>query len=228
MRLFRSCSSLPLVYMPIRGAGVDPAPNWMKSIDPDRKIHSGMTQKELRRWKRSKPGHRSFTILRHPLPRAYDAFNRFIVPTDQEGYADIRTALTSRYGVALPEGQASVDWSIEQHATAFLGFLKFLSANLSGQTSLRVDNTWASQATLLGAIAQFSVPDRVIREEQMHTDLVQLASEIGVNVETPRFDFAAPSPYPLKRIADDKINDACEKAYRRDYLMYGFRRWEAD
>ena len=225
MRLFRTCASLPLVYMPIRGAGFDPVPNWMKNLDPNKGLRSGMTQKELRKWKRQHPGHRSFTILRHPLPRAYDAFNRYIVPQNQDAYGDIRAALTSRYSVSLPEDIDDPNWSMEKHAKAFLGFLDFLTVNLSGQTSLRVDNTWASQATLLGAIAQFSVPDKVMREERLEADLQHLADEIGIKAEVGALDFTTPAKFALKDLVNEEINTACETAYRRDYLMYGMRRW---
>lgn len=82
LRQFHVCARPPLVYMPIRGAGYDPVPNWLRSLDSDGQVETGLTQKDHRRWMRQHPGHRSFTILRHPLTRAYDAFCRFILPTD--------------------------------------------------------------------------------------------------------------------------------------------------
>lgn len=36
-------------------------------------------QKSLRQWKRARPGHRSFTVIRHPLLRAHQAFLTQIV-----------------------------------------------------------------------------------------------------------------------------------------------------
>ena len=103
LRFFRACSSAPLLYMPIRGAGLDPVPDWLMQVDPSGEIESGMTQKDLRRWKRQHPGHRSFTVLRHPLTRAHDAFSRFILQTDIENYAEIRKALIEQYAVPLPK-----------------------------------------------------------------------------------------------------------------------------
>jgi hypothetical protein len=42
-------------------------------------VTEGFEQKSLRQWKRRHPGHRSFTVLRHPLLRAHAAFRRKIV-----------------------------------------------------------------------------------------------------------------------------------------------------
>jgi len=225
LRFFRVGRTVPLIYMPIRGAGHDPVPDWLKSIDPDGDVETGMTQKDVRRWKRQHPGHRSFTVLRHPLPRAYDAFCRFILPVGVEAYSDLRDVLVSHYGVPLPATFPDDDYDPNRHRAAFLEFLKFLQGNLGGQTSVRVDNTWASQTALLHAIGQFVVPDRVIREERLGVVLRELAREVGH--DDPPDVTAAPceAPFPLADIYDADIEKACEAAYRRDYVMFGFGVW---
>lgn len=225
LKFFRVCQSAPLLYMPIRGAGFDPIPDWLRSLDPDGDIQGGMTQKDLRRWKRQNPGHRSFTVLRHPLDRAYDAFCRFILPTDEESYADVRGALVSRYSVPLPKDPNADEYDLEKHRAAFLSFLKFLAGNLGGQTSLRVDNSWATQTTLLYAIGQFLVPDRVIREEDLPHVLPLVAKEAGLTADSPETSFAAQAPFKLSDIYNKDIETACETAYHRDYVMLGFRAW---
>ena len=228
LRMFRACANAPLLYMPIRGAGIDPIPAWLKQVDPQGTLQAGMTQKDLRRWKRQHPGHRSFTVLRPPLARAYDAFNRYILPTDKDAYSEIRVALADRYNVPLPDTWPVADWSLEKHRVTFLAFLKFLTANLTGQTSLRVDNTWASQSTLLSAIAQFSVPDRVVRESELTNELGALAETIGISAPKPQMNSSVNSDYALSDVSDPEINKACETAYRRDYIMFGFETWSLD
>lgn len=225
LRFFRVGRTIPLIYMPIRGAGHDPVPEWLKSLDPDGEIETGMTQKDIRRWKRQHPGHRSFTLLRHPLPRAYDAFCRFVLPLGVEAYADLRDALVSQYGLPLPETFPNGDYDLDRHRTAFLEFLKFLQGNLGGQTSVRVDNTWASQTAMLHAIGQFVVPDRVIREDTVADVLCELAREVGLN-DAPRLPVTErDEPFPLADVYDEDIEKACEAAYRRDYVMFGFGPW---
>ncbi|MEP5757825.1 MAG: nodulation protein NodH [Litoreibacter sp.] len=225
LKFFRVCRSASLLYMPIRGAGHDPIPDWLRSVDPDGDIQGGMTQKDLRKWKRQNPGHRSFTVLRHPLDRAYDAFCRFILPVDEENYGDIRSALTLQYDVPLPEDPESDSYDLDQHRAAFSAFLKFLAGNLGGQTSLRVDNSWATQTTLLYAIGQFLVPDRVIREEDLPSVLPQVAKEVGVIEGEAIVSFATEARFALTDIYDKEIETACEAAYHRDYVMLGFRAW---
>lgn len=225
LKFFRVCQSAPLLYMPIRGAGHDPIPNWLRSVDPDGEIEGGMTQKDLRRWKRQKPGHRSFTVLRHPLERAYDAFCRFVLPVDEENYADVRSALVGQYDVPLPDDPSDPGYGAQQHRTAFLAFLKFLAGNLGGQTSVRVDNSWATQTTLLYAIGQFLVPDRVVREEDLHEVLPQIATEVGLEPASEVGEYAVQTAFQLSEIYDKHIEEACQAAYQRDYVMLGFQSW---
>ncbi len=227
MRFFCVCRSAPLLYMPIRGAGIDPVPEWMKLVDPEGKIDSGMTQKDMRRWKRQHPGHRSFTVLRHPLSRAYDAFCRFILPTEHENYAELRSALVKKYNVALPDEWPVDTYDLDAHIEAFLCFLKFLAGNLGGQTSLRVDNSWATQTALLHAVAGFSVPDRVIREDALASELQSIAEEVGIPAPELSGKFPVEAPYPLAEVYNRNIEDACQAAYRRDYVMFGFSAWSA-
>ena len=223
LRMFHACGTLPLLYMPIRGAGFDPVPDWLKAVDPDGQVESGMTQKDVRRWMRGHPGHRSFTVLRHPLARAYDAFCRHILPTDAEAYADIRDALVSRYNVALPDRWPNENWSVVRQHAAFLGFLKFLAGNLGGQTSVRVDHSWASQLAFLSAISRFVVPDRIAREDTLNKDLGQLLDSPQATADCG--SFAVPGPISLTEIHSPELDTACEAAYRRDYIFFGFREW---
>ncbi len=228
LRFFHVCKNAPVFYMPIRGAGIDPIPNWLSKLDPDGAVESGLTQKDLRRWKRQHNGHRSFTVLRHPLARAYDAFCRFVMPVDVENYADIRGVLVEQYKLPLPDTWPLEGWNLENHQTAFLEFLKFLSGNLGGQTALRVDNTWATQTVLLNAIAQFAVPDRVIRETQMADELARLSSEVGLQAPAFKNEFATETPFALSDVVTPAIQDAAADAYRRDYMMFGLGSWSPD
>lgn len=226
MRMFHACAGLPLLYMPIRGAGQDPVPEWMAGLDPAGEVEHGMTQKDVRKWMRRHPGHRAFTVLRHPLPRAYDAFCRNILPPGVEGYDEIKDTLSARYGVPLPSSEGEDDWSVDRQRQSFLAFLGFLADNLGGQTSLRVDNSWASQAALLEAIARFRVPDRVVREEDLSRDLSRIAESVGVSGPVAA-GFSPRWQYPLSEIRTGEIDAVCEAAYRRDYVFFGFRRWES-
>ena len=59
--------------------------------------------------------------------------------------------MRKRYKIPLPEGRGKVgeDYSAETHKQAMIGFAKFVYGNLNGQTSVRIDSSWASQAELI-------------------------------------------------------------------------------
>jgi hypothetical protein len=96
---------------------------------------------------------------------------------------------------------------------------------LGGQTSVRVDNSWATQTTLLYAIGQFLVPDRIVREEDLRSALPQISSEVGIDAGAADLSFAAERRFDLKDVHTKEIEAACEAAYHRDYVMLGFRAW---
>jgi hypothetical protein len=90
---------------------------------------------------------------------------------------------------------------------------------------LRVDNTWATQDTLLTAIAELVVPDLVVREGGLADGLSSAAFSVGVTSDGATPGFAVNAPFPLSQVRNDDIDKAAEAAYRRDYMMFGFSRW---
>ena len=64
---------------------------------------TGLKQKDIRQWMRKHPGHRSFTVLRHPLERAYHVFNSCILPADRPAFSTIRRVLMNRYALPIPK-----------------------------------------------------------------------------------------------------------------------------
>ncbi len=135
--------------------------------------------------------------------------------------------LINRYDVPrLKARRALYALSANQH-TAFLAFLTFLKGNLGGQTSLRVDNTWASQGILLHAITDFAIPDRVIREDDLTASLAETAKDASVEAPPMAQSFSSEAPFDLAEIHDDKIEKAIRAAYQRDFMMFGFDRWDA-
>lgn len=212
---FVACRSRGLLYIPIRGAGADPFPDWLTTLDPGGETHRDMTQKDLRKWWRAHPGHRSFTVLRHPLQRAWDSFARHIMPVD--GFADIRAALIKGHALEVPDSQ----WDVDLARRGFAAFLTFLEANLGGQTNIRTDASWSSQGSHLAAVAGFTAPDRVFRENER----AEIAEFVGV--EEPPPAFGVPGSINLAEVVDDEIEKLALRAYRRDYLAFGFGEWRA-
>lgn len=219
----------PLLYMPVRSGPEDEVCAWMAALDdvaPDT-LPTHLNQKALRQWKRRNAGHRSFTVLRHPVARAHDAFCKRILSTGPGAFADIRKTLRNFYKVPIPGGGPDESYDRRAHREAFVGFLNFLRANLSGQTNIRIDAHWASQVAILQGMAQFGIPDMVIREADMAKHLTMLAGEVGYAAAKRPQKAPADSPIALADIYDDEIETLVSDIYQRDYVMFGFEAWSA-
>ncbi|SFH07718.1 hypothetical protein SAMN04488020_106161 [Palleronia marisminoris] len=221
-----AAAAAPLLFIPIEGGPRASVEAWLAGIDSvtTSDLGRGMTQKDLRKWKRQRPGHRSFTVLRHPVPRLYHAFCRHILMPGPECFHEIREALRSTYGLPIPEGVPGPGYGVERHKTAFCAFAAFVKGNLGGQTGLRVDPAWASQSVLLQGVAQFGLPDLILREDEAAERLADLA--VAQNLRAPTYITEPdPDPMPLSAIYDAEVEAAVKAAYQRDYMMFGFAAW---
>ncbi|MCL6285162.1 sulfotransferase domain-containing protein [Ruegeria sp. 2012CJ41-6] len=219
----------PLMFMPVRGGPEAEVRQWMAALDdvPVGNLTSGANQKTIRHWMRERPEHRRFTVLRHPLARAHSVFCRQILSTESGSYLRIRRLLRKFHKIPLPPESPDENYSRDDHRAAFKAFLGFLRQNLAGQTSIRVDGTWGSQTETLAGFAGFALPDMVLREDEMPTQLPALAQQLG------RTDAPVPktadddAPYALADIYDADLEQACAEIYLRDYIQFGFTEWRA-
>lgn len=207
---------LGLLFMPVAGGRTDRVAAWLEAAGGAAPV-AGWTRKSLRRWMRDTPGHRSVTMVTHPVARAHDVFVERILATGPDAFHEIRTVLGRRHGVDLPEEGEEAAFGPARHRAAFLGFLGFLRANLAGQSSVRVPAAWASQAVLVRALAEIAPPDAILRAETLAGDLARLRP-------------GAPPPPPaepgrLAEIYDAEIEEAARAAYARDYLVFGYGAW---
>lgn len=218
--------SAGLLFMPIKGAPEESVLEWMARIGNVGRdaLLTGMTQKDLRHWMKAHPGYRSFTVLRHPVVRAHDVFSTCILPADRPDYADPRQVMRQRYKLPIPKHGPDDGYDDIAHKAAFIRFLAFLKGNLAGQTSVRIDPAWATQTAILQGVANFTLPHRLVAEDDMVDQLPQLAAEVGVDAPLPEIEPSV-AIFPLKSIYDGKIEQACIDVYRRDYLTFGFPRW---
>ena len=217
---FHATTGAGLLYMPVKGGPEAGVKAWMSGIGSGGLI-SDFAQKSLRQWKRAHPGHRSFTVLRHPLLRAHLAFRKLIV---SGRLAEHRALLIRAHKADLPPaGQDFLDTAQEQDA--FLTFLRYIKLGLGGQSSLKVDPHWASQSAVLQGFAGFQPPDLILREDRLPEGLSWLASELGLTA--PSFTPDEAPVAALSRIWTPALEEAAEDAYTRDYMGFGFTRWRA-
>lgn len=217
-----------LLYLPLRSGPQQQVIRWLAALDGGGRgdLRMKMTQKDLCHWKRKHPGHRSFTVLRHPAQRAHDAFCRHILPVDKGSYVQLRKTMIRRYQMPLPENGPDQSYDVAAHRTAFVAFLRFLKGNLAGQTAIRVDAAWCTQAQAIMGFGEFCPPDRIIREDDLAHELADLAKAVG-KTDVPAVPAASPyHPFGLQDIYDEEIEDLVADAYQRDYVMFGFSRWK--
>ncbi|MDV7401554.1 hypothetical protein RZS08_59600, partial [Arthrospira platensis SPKY1] len=65
-----------LLHLPIKGGPEAAITAWLANASDGRGtgVADGFTQKTLREWQEGNAGFRAFSVLRHPLPRAWAAF----------------------------------------------------------------------------------------------------------------------------------------------------------
>ncbi|WP_085307502.1 sulfotransferase family 2 domain-containing protein [Planktotalea arctica] len=218
----------PLLYMPIRSGPEAQVQGWLAALDgvaPDALL-SGFNQKTLRQWKRDHVGHRTFTVLRHPVARLHEAFCSKILTTNEGSFTKIRNTLRRFHKLPIPGQEPNDNWDLSAHQEAFIAFAQFVKMNLSGQTSIRVDAHWCSQTQAIANMGEFALPDMVLREDQMQDMLPSLAISAGVKTSPlPDLTPSAPLFFDLADIYNADIENAVQEAYQRDYLMFGFSSW---
>ncbi|WP_439153743.1 sulfotransferase family 2 domain-containing protein [Yoonia sp.] len=216
-----------LLYVPLRSGPDAAICDWLARLDdiPPSALLRKFSQKSLRDWMREHPDFRSFAVLRHPVARAHAAFCDRILQDGPDSFPEIRATLRKVYKLPLPANAPDGNYDMATHKTAFLAFLAFLRSNLSGQTNVRLDPSWASQFALLHGVAQFASPDLILREDWLQRDLAMLAAQAGVDHIPDAPETRHEKDDMLVAIYDTEIEAAARNAYARDYLFFGFGNW---
>ncbi len=220
-----------LLYLPLRSGLDEQVGQWMADLDgcPLKELRQGFSQKTLREWKRGQSAHRSFAVLRHPVARAHDSFCTHILFEGPKLFPKIRQTLRKVHKLPIPADpllpRNLKGYDIAAHRTAFLAFLGFVKNNLSAQTAIRTDPSWASQLAVLQGMAQFGLPDVILREDRLRDDLPFLCSQIGKTDPPALPDTDEMVMSLLREIYDTAIEEAAQDAYTRDYLSFGFGDW---
>ncbi len=214
----------PLLFLPLRGGPEDAVRDWLAGLDGGAPLIDGFSQKSVRRWKKNHVGHRSFTVLRHPVARAHATFCDKILATGPGSFPEIRATLRKVFTLAIPEGEPGPEYDNAAHRAAFRGFLGFIKVNLAGQTSVRTDPAWASQSAVLQGMAGFMLPDLILREDTLRDDLAILAAQVG-KTTMPEVGDTDPHRARLAGIYDEEVEAAARDACLRDYIAFGFGNW---
>ncbi len=219
---FVAADGAPLLYLPVRCGPEERVLAWLARVT-DGTAEAGLTQSfnrnSLRRWMEKRPGHRKFTVVAHPVARAFRAFAGLILTGT---YAADHAVLRDVFGVPLPDPADAAELDPRGLRAAFLGYLDFARMNIDGQTSLRNDPVWTTQSSVLEGFAQLVMPDMILREDRLAEGLAALAAGAAGFTAPPPVTAADATLARLGEIYDAEVEEAVRAAYRRDYLNFGF------
>jgi len=220
-----------LLFQPLKSGPTEAVCRWMAQLDnkTPAALRTGFNQKSLRDWMARHEGHRSFTVIRHPVAWAHAAFCDRVVGSTDDNSDEMRAKLRKIYEIDVPDNQpvpeTDSSYDLNAHRAAFLAWLGFLRGNLSGQTNLRVDPAWGSQLVALQGYSEYGPPDMIVRETKLRGDLAFLAGQLGREVMPSVPAMTDPYHDRLAAIYGPKIETAARQSYHRDYLAFGFGNW---
>ena len=217
---YLASDAVGLLFQPVKSAPEQRVRKWMQSYGG---LISSFDRQSLRKWRDGHPGQRSFTVLRHPVARAYAAWCDFL---DKEWMPELRPYLKRVHKFELPPKAVKRFATAEEHRAGFVVFLELIKHIHAGRTELRTPPQLASQLATVGGFAAVQAPDYVLREDRLAEGLAFVCSQAGVAMN------ALPAatevyPYDLAAIYGPDIEAAAREAYGRDYSAYGFGDWKA-
>ena len=85
----------PLLFMPVRSGPVSRIRQWLAALnDVDTiKLLTNFDAPTLKSWQKAHSGHRSFTVIRHPVARAHHVFCTRILSTEPQQFSRVRNIL---------------------------------------------------------------------------------------------------------------------------------------
>ncbi len=208
----------PLLFLPIKSGPEQQVKKWLQGYGP---LLPDFDRKTLRKWKEAQVGHRSFSVLRHPLARAYAVWADYVA---REWMPELRPYLKRVHKFDMPPKGKGFATAAEFRA-GFMVFLELMTHIHAGRTELRVLPQFASQGTLIQGFATLQAPDQLIREQRLEADLSALTASMGLPMQ-PLPRGVDKAPYPLGDLYGPDLEAAARDAYWRDYQGFGFGDWQ--
>lgn len=166
-----------------------------------------------------------FTFVRDPGHRAYACFNEKIVHGGRHSFAAIRQALEREWGLNLPRPGEPV--TLERHRDNFAAFLRFVEANLAGDTSIRRDPHWCPQGPMLVHYRKHLKIDLVGKVENFEADMALVLHRAGARRApdlTRRPWRHAQAPFSFEELLTPALQAQLDRLYEADYVHLGYRR----
>ncbi|MBV1862875.1 MAG: nodulation protein NodH [Rhodobacteraceae bacterium] len=237
---FKGGNKLPVLFMPMHKSEFPEVTTWMaaheKQMPGGEQLNVEMNQNQLGHWLRTHSIRQTFTVVTHPVERAYDAFYRHIFCAGDDLFPWIRTTLENHYNVTLPDKKLvdppnrsvleNSGYGVDHHRQAFTKFLRFVKGNLQGLTRSRVDQSWASQNSILQGYCRLVFPDVILRKENLTNALREMERDIGLSSIPVGAALGSSYCFDLHEIYCAEMEEIARATYTRDYQMFGFQNWE--
>jgi len=221
-----------LVFGPVPGVPDEGVRKWLE-MQNQSPPQNGFSSHKLAEWKAQNESPTLFSVVRHPVLRAYNAFMLKIFATNSGGYVSIRQELENQFGMILPQGEIAPwhdrralerkGYGAEEHRICFKLFLIFVAANLGNGTKIRQDGKWQLQTEIIRRY-QILIPDVIVlKEKNLEFGLKYLSNRFNIpsicdwkNEVDPAFSFS------LSEIYDAEAETLAREAYGQDYDELGF------
>jgi len=226
------CKNLPLAFGPIPGVPDLGVRNWLEAQDK-RPPQNGFTAHRFSEWQAQHKDTRFFSVVRHPVLRAYNAFSNKIFATEPDGYVGIRKVLEDQFGMFLPQGQIAAShnrrdleragYGVGEHRISFKLFLIFVAANLNNETKIRQDGKWQLQSEIIRRYRILHPEVLVLKEKSLELGLQYLENRMDLppvsgwkNQPDPAYTFT------ISQIYDEEIEALTLAAYGPDYQDFRY------
>lgn len=227
------CENQAIAFAPVPAVPDFGVRQWLEAQDK-RPPKNELTAHQFAEWTNIHAQPFFFSVVRHPVARAYNAFMQKVFATTSGGYFDIRQALEDQFGLMLPAGEISPvhpratlekgGYGVAEHRISFKLFLIFVGANLRNETKIRQDGKWQSQFEIIRRYRVIHPAVQVFRFEDLNAslayidNLLNLALVAGWHAETdPAYSFN------LLDIYDAEIEALAQAAYERDYTAFDYQ-----
>jgi len=165
-----------------------------------------------------------FTFVRDPGRRAYACFNEKIAQTGRHSFAAIRKTLERDWGLRFPVPDEPT--SLEQQRDNFAAFLRFVEANLAGDTDIRRDPHWCPQGPMLVQYRKHLKIDQVGKVENFAADMALILHKAGVwrvpDVNARPWRHPA-APFSFDEVLTPALQAQLDRLYEADYVHLGYR-----
>ncbi len=164
-----------------------------------------------------------FTFVRDPSRRIYSTFTQKILTPPSPAFRRAHKILKTDFGADF--GNAGSVASPEEIRKNFERFLRFVGANLRGETSIPVNLHWIPQATLVDWYRTQLDLNFIGRVENFATDMAHVFRAAGIAEDIDvavRFNEGPASRYRFEEIVSSEIAQLIAELYARDFQEFSY------